>query len=117
MNSKAGATLAFSLGLFLLACQQKPALAPDTRAADESAVRTADIDMAQQATNKNLDALVSYYAEDASMLPTNAPIVTGKEAIRAAWEKDLALPGFALSWQPIRVEVARSGDLAYTEGT
>jgi ketosteroid isomerase-like protein len=29
----------------------------------------------------------------------------------------LMLPGLNLSWEPSKVEVARSGDLAYTQGT
>jgi ketosteroid isomerase-like protein len=29
----------------------------------------------------------------------------------------MSLPGLVLSWQPSKVEVARSGDLAYTQGS
>ncbi|MGH7983124.1 MAG: YybH family protein, partial [Candidatus Udaeobacter sp.] len=33
------------------------------------------------------------------------------------WKDLLASPGVAISWKTAKVEVARSGDLAYTTGT
>lgn len=100
-----------------LACQQQPAPPPDTRAADESAIRVAETEWSNRAFAKDLEGILSYYAEDASMLTPNAPIATGREAIRKAWSEMLALPSLALSWQTVKVEVARSGDLAYTYGS
>src|SRR6267378_4253946 len=46
--------------------------------------------------------------------PPNAPIVHGKTAIRAGWAKLIGNPGFTIDWQISKLEVARSGDLAYT---
>jgi ketosteroid isomerase-like protein len=63
-----------------------------------------------------VEATVSYYSDDASLLPPNAPLATGKPAIRALWTTLLG-PGVSLSWQPTKVEVARSGELAYVMGT
>ncbi|MEK7404689.1 MAG: SgcJ/EcaC family oxidoreductase [Acidobacteriota bacterium] len=100
-----------------LACQPQTAPAPDTRAADEQAIRAAEGEWSKQAVAKNLDGFVSYYAEDAAVFAPNAPIATGKEAIRKAISEMLALPDMALSFQTVRVEVARSGDLAYAHGT
>lgn len=99
--------------LLLSACNQAP---PDTRAADEAAVRDTDAQWSKTAATKDVDATVAFYADDASLLPPNSPIVTGKPNIRAVWAELLA-PGTALSWQANKVEVARSGDLAYLTGT
>jgi uncharacterized protein (TIGR02246 family) len=104
-----------ALALFALSCgQQRP---PDTRAADEAAIRDADIAWTKAAGAKQLDATLSYYADDGSVLPPNAPMATGKEAIRKVWVELLQAPGFSLNWQPVKVEVARSGDVGYSQGT
>ena len=96
------------------ACTQPPP--PDTRAADEAAVRDADAQWSKTAGAKDLEGTIAYYSDDATVLPPNAPVVTGKEGIRAVWAEMVA-PGTSISWQPTKVEVARSGDLAYVMGT
>lgn len=88
----------------------------DTRAADESAVREADAQWSKTAGANDLDGTVSYYSDDASLLPPNAPIATGKQAIRAVWAAMLT-PDTAVSWQVSKADVARSGELAYVMGT
>jgi len=103
-----------ALVLFISACgQQTP---PDTRTADESAIRDLDAQWSKTAGANDVDGTVSYYSDDASVLPPNAPVATGKQAIRAVWASFL-VPGTSVSWQPTKVEVARSGDLASAMGT
>jgi ketosteroid isomerase-like protein len=105
---------------FLTACNQPPAPAPtppDTRAADEAAIRTASAEWAKVAAAKDLDKTLSYYAEDASMFPPNAPVVTGPEARRQAWTALFSPADLVFSNKAAKVEVARSGDLAYETGT
>ena len=116
---KPSKTLLFSLTLCLLSwsCQQQPASFPDTRAADEAALRTADIEWSKAAGAKDLDRSISYTADDTVMLAPDAPAASGKEAVRKSWSDLLALPGLVLSWQPTNVEVAKSGEIGYTQGT
>jgi ketosteroid isomerase-like protein len=64
-----------------------------------------------------VDKVVSFYADDAVVFAPNAPAASTKDAIRAAWKEMLTAPGAALSWEPNKVEVAKSGDLAYITGT
>src|SRR5438105_11103845 len=103
----------------LLGCQPQtaPAPPPDTRAADEAAVRAASAEWAKVAAAKDLEKTLSYYADDASMFPPNAPVVTGPDARRSAWTKLLAPAELVFSNAATKVEVARSGDLAYETGT
>jgi len=104
------------LALVLLAVgcgEQKP---PDTRAADEKTIRDADAQWSKAAAARDADGTVSYYSDDASLLAPNAPIASDKQSIRAAWV-GLLTPDTSLSWQASKVEVARSGDLAYLIGT
>jgi uncharacterized protein (TIGR02246 family) len=103
------------LALLLLASacnQQTPA---DTRAADEGAIRALDAQWSKTAAANDLEGTVSYYSDDASVLPPNAPVATGKQAIRAVWASLLG-PGVSVSWQVSKVEVSRSGDLAFAMG-
>jgi uncharacterized protein (TIGR02246 family) len=87
-----------------------------TRAADEAAIRAASAAWSQAATAKDLDKAVSFYADDALVLPDRAPAIRGNENIRKNWAPLLALPGPGLSWKTGSLEVARSGELAYETG-
>jgi ketosteroid isomerase-like protein len=102
------------LALLLPACTQRQ---PDTRAADEAAIRAADVAFSKAVEAKQLDAAVAYYADDAVAMFVNAPMLTTKEAIRKAFGEMLAMPGVAMKWQVTKVEAARSGDFGYTIGT
>jgi len=100
--------------LFAAGCgENKP---PDTRAADEKAIRDLDAQWSKAAAAKDVDGTVSYYSDDASLLAPNAPIASDKQSIRASWASLLG-PDTSLSWQATKVEVARSSDLAYLVGT
>src|ERR1700733_13515003 len=103
-----------ALLLIMAGCSQQTA--PDTRAGEESAVRDADAQWAKTAMANDLDGTVSYYSDDASLLPPNAPIATGKQAIRAVWAAMLS-PDTTVSWQVSKADVARSGERAYVMGT
>jgi len=91
------------------------ASAADTKI--EQALRDLDAQWSAAAGAKDLDKSVSYYAESAIVMPPNAPAATTKEAIRSAWKEMLTSPGAAISWKTIKVEVAKSGDLACLSGT
>ena len=55
------------------------------RASDEKAIRDLDATWVKAAQAKDADKTASFYADDAFMLPLNAPIVSGKTQIRDAW--------------------------------
>lgn len=84
---------------------------------DERAIRQLDKDWSAAAQSKDVDKTVSFYADDASAFPFNAPIATGKEQIRQVWAHLTSLPGFSLTFSPTKIEVAKSSDLAYDIGT
>jgi uncharacterized protein (TIGR02246 family) len=65
---------------------------------------------------KDFEKFMSYYADDASELVPNTPVVNGKDAIRAAWKPFFDDPNSSLAFQASRVEVAKSGDLGYAQG-
>jgi ketosteroid isomerase-like protein len=110
-------TACIAVVTFLLACQQQAPAAPDTRAADEAALKQWDETWAKAASAKDVDKTVSYYADDAMVQPPNGPLLTSKADIRKAWAEMLGAPGFAGGWKATKVEVAKSGELAYLTGT
>jgi ketosteroid isomerase-like protein len=91
------------------------AAAGDTKI--EQALRDLDAQWSAAAGVKDLDKTVSFYSDDAIVMPPNAPSATTKEAIRNVWKEVLASPGAAVSWKATKVEVAKSGDLACVSGT
>lgn len=94
-----------------------PAATPDTRAADEAAIRKIDEQWAKDAgEKKTVDAWMLYYTDDAVVLPPNEPIQTTNEGIRKSLAGLMGLPGLSITWQLTKVEVAKSGELAYAYG-
>jgi ketosteroid isomerase-like protein len=83
---------------------------------DAKAIREAESAKMKAATARDLDALVAFYTDDASVLTPNAPIFTGKQPIKDGLKPMLSDPQFSLILIPTRVEVSKSGDLAYTQG-
>ena len=83
----------------------------------ENRIRALDSEWSRAAQSKDVDKMVSYYSDDASAFPFNAPIATGKEQIRQLWLALMAKPGFSLSFAPTKIDVAKSNDLAYEAGT
>ena len=81
------------------------------------AIRKLDAEWSTAAQSKDIEKVVSFYADDASALPFNAPIANGRDQIRQLWSQLMSTPGFSLSFGPTRIEVARSGELAYDIGT
>jgi ketosteroid isomerase-like protein len=109
--------LGLSCVLLFLGCDSTVKQPGSTRAADEAAVRQTDENWNKAAQSKKVDDWVAFYSEDAVLLPPNDKKASGKENNRKVIADLLALPGLALSWEPAKVEVAQSGDLAYTQGS
>jgi len=92
------------------------ALSAGGKGGDEQAVRDADSAWSKAAGAKDLDKTVSFYSNDAIVLPPNEAAVTSKDGIRNLWK------GFIdsvtdISWKATRVEMAKSGDMACLSGT
>lgn len=90
---------------------------PDDRAAEVEKIRSLELAWATATREKDLEAAISNYAPDAVMMPPGQPMVSGAEAVRKSWTDMLALKGFEMTWQPLNVEAAKSGDLAYVRGS
>ncbi|MFN6962261.1 MAG: YybH family protein [Pyrinomonadaceae bacterium] len=87
------------------------------RAAEEKAIREADIAWSNATGKKDVEAAMAFIADDAVMLPPNAPMLSGKEAVKKEWNNMMALNDLSIKWEPTKVQVAESGDIGYTIGT
>ncbi len=90
---------------------------PAMAGAADRQIRLLDAQWSQAAGQKDAAKTASFYAEDASLMAFNAPLVTGKAKIQDAWAALMAKPGFALHFEPTRIVVAKAADLAYDLGT
>jgi uncharacterized protein (TIGR02246 family) len=107
----------FALALLLFGCAQAPSSAPpDTRAADEKAIRDMETAWVAEFAAKDIDKIVAHYADDGTLLLSNAPTMSGKDAIRAGMKMAIDDPNFALDLKTVKVYVSKD-DLAYSQGT
>jgi uncharacterized protein (TIGR02246 family) len=88
----------------------------DTSAADEAAVKKLDDEWSKATGSRDVEKMISYYSDDAMVMLPNIPTLTGKESIRTFWSSMLD-SGFSGGWNATKVEVARSGDLAFVTGS
>jgi uncharacterized protein (TIGR02246 family) len=89
----------------------------DTHDADVKALKATELAWVKDAGSKDVDKFLSYYADDATVLFPNAPAISGKADIRAALQPMFSDPNFAIQFGPTKVDVAKDGDLGYTQGT
>ncbi len=82
----------------------------------EAQIRKLDEAWVKAAATKNPDAWCAFYAPNAVILPANEPMATTPAAIRKSIAAFLSMPDLRVSWKPIKIEVARSLDLAYLYG-
>jgi uncharacterized protein (TIGR02246 family) len=83
--------------------------------AEEGKIRVLETAMMTAGEEKGADGYMSFYAEDAVELPAGDAALQGKENIRKTMDF-LNDKNNRLTWTPVRVDVAASGDLAYSYG-
>ena len=107
--SRGVASIAIVLVTLLTGCARA---AVDLEAEGEALMQLSR-DWSDLAATGDLDAIMAGWAEDAVMMPPGMRAVEGKPAIRNYVEAAMQLPGFEISWEPLTVHVASSGDMAY----
>ncbi len=116
MHNRYFLAAAFALTVILAGCKQAPPPpAADTHDADVKAIRDVETAMAQAIAAKDVDKVMAFYADDASLFKKDAPVVNGTAAIKAAWKPVLEDRNFSLTDVLDKVDVAKSGDLGYSQ--
>jgi len=98
------------------AAEMNSAAAADT-GADEQAIRGQVDRWLQLVKAKDAAAIAALYADDGAVMPPNAPIGKGREAIQKTWASLMQTPGFDLTFVPEQIIVSSSGDMALDRGT
>jgi ketosteroid isomerase-like protein len=108
---RAGAV--FGLGVVMAGC----ATVPSMERQEELLLQVDREWAAAAAEGKDVERIVSFWSDDATVFPAGAPVVHGKPAIRAFVQQSLATPGFHISWRSDRASVSTDGTVGYTTGT
>ena len=86
--------------------------------AEEAALMKRDAEWSAVAyEGKDLEKILSYWADDATIIPSGGPVADGKAAIRAFVQGALATPGFKIRWRASKAVVSPDGKLGYLLGT
>jgi len=68
---------------------------------------------AQSAKEKDIEAILSYWADDAILMSPNEAAIVGIDSLRGLVERSMKIPGFEINWNPQQAYVSKSGDLGY----
>lgn len=66
---------------------------------------------------QDVEKIVSYWTDDALVVPPGQPIVEGKAAVRTFVTESLRIPGFKIHWVSEKVSFSPDGQLAYMRST
>ena len=86
-------------------------------AAEEMKTRDLEADWRKNIVGKDADKLVSIYTDDATFMMPGIPAAKGKENIKKVVVAYLADPNLKIDANTERVEVGKSGDVAFSQGT
>ena len=100
---------AIALATVLAGCASMPE-------ADRDALMKRDREWAAVATRSDVEGILVFWTEDATVVPPSAPVIRGKAAIRDYVQKSLAIPGFKIQWNPESAAISADGTLGYTTG-
>jgi uncharacterized protein (TIGR02246 family) len=102
------------LALLLTGCSQTPA---DTREADTKALKDIEAQWNQDYAAKDVDKIAAHYADNAVLMAPGVAASSGKNAIQKTLTEMVSDPALSLKFAASKVEVAKAGDLAYTQGS
>jgi uncharacterized protein (TIGR02246 family) len=110
--------LSLSTAAMFSACAVSPHSNDPGGGSDASTeIRRVDAEWARAIDDGDVERIVSYWSDDATVMPPGAPAVVGKDAIRRFVVDSLNTPGFKVTWTTDAVVVSKSGDMAYATGT
>ena len=98
----------------LSACQQTPEKVDTAKI--EAELKQGEAKWNQAYAARDAAALAGAYADDAALANPGAPLVTGIDAIRKETSAFASDPNMRVDFASDRIQVAASGDIAYTRG-
>jgi uncharacterized protein (TIGR02246 family) len=114
MKNLATMCLAGGMAMTVLGCNSQP---PDTHDADVAAIQANEAQWQKDYAAKDADKIAAHYADDATLIAPGMPATKGKAAIGTLIKGMVTDPALSLKFQAARTEVAKSGDVGYTQGS
>jgi uncharacterized protein (TIGR02246 family) len=90
--------------------------APDPRIAGEAAIRELDADLQKAIAASDAAKAAAFFDDAATVMVPGQPAAQGGDHVAREFTGLMALPGFAFTFTPETVMVARSGEMAYEYG-
>src|SRR5258705_12888324 len=71
----------------------------DLKAEEDAILKTDSTWAALAKDGKDVEKVISYWSDDAVVLPPGQPAVKGKDALRKMVEDSKNIPGFSITWK------------------
>jgi ketosteroid isomerase-like protein len=86
---------------------------PSASNEEAAALMQVSRDWAKAAESRDVERVVSYWADDAIVLEVDQPALVGKAAIRGMVQGAFQNPQFSITWEPERAVISQAGDMGY----
>ena len=93
----------------VFACNERPI---DQKAEADKLMELSK-EWAKAAIDRDVEKVVTFWADDAVIMSPNEPAMKGKEAIKQMVAESMKIPGFEVTWEPKEAFVSKGGDLGY----
>ena len=104
----------FAFAMMGIGCAPPPPR--NTHDADVTTIKEGEVVWVRHWSVRDTERIVAHYAEDASLMLPRTPPANGKEAIRELVKQMVQDAALQLTFEATRVEVAKSGELGFSEG-
>jgi uncharacterized protein (TIGR02246 family) len=105
-----------AIALTTSGCNKAGGTGASDASAVQSAVKADEKKWNDQFKSKDMEGLLSHYADDAFFIAPGVNAADGSTAIRKAYAEGLNDKNFDISFASDKIDVAASGDLAYARG-
>jgi ketosteroid isomerase-like protein len=68
---------------------------------------------AKAALERDVEKVITFWADDAVIMSPNEPAMRGKDAIKQMVAESMQIPDFEVFWEPQEAFVSNGGDLGY----
>lgn len=113
----------FALAILFSACNSNKTESAQTttppaedHSSEVAAIMKADSAWDKTSEAKNAEGWLSYYADDAVMMPPGEAVCKDKASRETSIKNMFAVPGMSLRFQTTKAEVSKSGDIGYAVG-
>ena len=111
------AAASVAAALLLAGCNEAAAPAAVDTAAAAQTLKDNEAQWNQDFASKDAGKMAAHYADDAVLMSPGMPPSSGKDAIRKTLDEMVKDPALSLKFQASHVEVAKGGDIGFTQGS